>query len=1467
MRDVAEKEKSFTEEHLKMGRASLAHYQQLLEGIQRERVALMPDATDEALAALDARFERERRQFAGGLPIYAHKPELVRAMKANNVLLVTAPTGSGKSTQLPQYMLDEVLDPRDKRKVAVLQPRRVNASSLCERVAEERGSRPGGEVGYTVGRGLSNATDETRLHFMTHGLFVQLAQNMEAFAKAYAAVLLDEAHERSVEIDMSFALLRQMLSAKLDVRLVIMSATIGGGAAASGTSTSDKSVASRFQDFLADPSGPQAPLLHLHGSAFPVFVRRCPMPDTPELQAGSMAKAIGAAGNSMVLASLAIQHAIDVLRTTKEGNILVFVAGEADVSRAIRTVRNYVASPTLGAAGAGGGGARGTTTTSTDYGSFYGSYGSFLGASSALGFSFLLPEVKEEGAEASSSSSSSSSWVGSVGAAIGSAFGIGGGLAAPASSQQVGVYPFHGKLSPTERDQVLNHHEDRLVIFTTNYAETGLTIPNVRYVIDTGLERRARWNPELRMEELTTQPITRSSMLQRTGRAGRVASGICVRLYTEEAEKAFEELPPPSILEHDSENVVLQLLEMRKRCGNELKLIDDIPKAKWQASARQLIELGAVDKVSGQPTSSGTALLRLGLEHRLGRFLITAKDSGCLGEAMMLVAVLASNGGEKLLPARPAKDVAQATGTGGGGGSATSKLKDFEVSMTRYRWDPVTDDKVRTVLMSVLAAKGPGQYEINGKRYEARLKSPGAIVQRNLESGYERNVREVATAKNFTVGLDDLHARFLDETGDHWTLLRIMQAYRSESPSEGELNWCQRNGFAFHVLSEADTTYQHIQDQCAALRMLAQVKESDWLARGGEPSAELKANVLKALCTAFYDQLCSAKDAAEPGAGFVRMVPPDQQAGDMAEAQTVFRRKHGPQGPDDDGDDPNPPEIILHLNHHSAVWKVSGMQVAAAQAQLPAAAARSASASASPSSCASPCSSARTSSSSARAIASSFAHRVAAAFSAAAATPASTDGQATKTTSPLLIFHSAMLSNGPKMAPSMQIASYVDPEMVKGTLPQNWCSKAQFDAMMKETAERACFTYNLGTHNRDIFLRSNGAFFEKLKRRYRSMHIELSTVEEGSVLKVTCHKTLVGLIKERVERRIKELQQEEVYLPVPQGAKIGNFIGPKGAEIQKLQQELGDLLRNALGEEDYENRKLKSWIFVEGRTADGSWSDKANPKERVRILLKGRVKALMAVIVGRVRSALIEKCELNGTSDPLIWLDNAPNSIAGVSSAKMLKSPRLMFLSQRQKPPPPTDADSAKLHVAHAAVWDAGCSVYGGFVRDWVIRGESANDIDVNTGDYDATQRAMQQALQPYGITMQTSQPWGETKAYRRLTFVWQGSSLEVDLVDPSKVPHTPPGVDCDVGNLKIDSRGGLQLKVPELVSLEKSIKHALSKKFVCFYEPSSDMAKRRIQKYMQRGWVIKSPVPKGVGGTPQQIQTKQKYSEAFWQR
>jgi len=1426
-KDVEDQEKRFADEHLKMGRASLAHYTATLEQLRSTVEGIHPDAADAVLARLDARFERERKQFTDGLPIYSDKPKLVAALRQHKVLLVTAPTGSGKSTQLPQYIADEVLAPDDQRQIAVLQPRRVNASSLCERVAEERGSFPGQEVGYTVGRGESNATNgETRIHFMTHGLFVQRAQNMPAFAKTYAAVLLDEAHERSVEIDVSFALLRELTTAH-DVRLVVMSATIG--------KSGGQSVASRFQDFLAAPFGPQPPLLPLTGSAFPVFIRRCPVPDAPD--DGSMASVLGSAGNSAVLASLALQQAVDILQTTTEGNVLVFFPGEGDISRAIRTCRSIF--PNADGSHAAGAAGHAWSTTSSAYGSFFGS--SFLGVDSSVGFSFYLQAQSTPAASGSSSLlDAASSFFGLGSSGVSSS--VSSSVSSGGSRQRVGIYPFHGKLSPAERDQAVHHHEDRVIIFTTNYAETGLTIPNIRYVIDTGLERRMRWNPELGMSELTTQPITRSSMLQRTGRAGRVASGVSIRLYSEEAERRFDEQPPPSILEQDSQKVVLQLLEMRKRCGGkELELIDAIPQPSWDASARQLIEFGALDKNDRTPTKPGEALLRLGLDYRLGRFLIQCDGFGCLSEGVLLAALLACTGGEKLLPLRPAKDKTTTPGNG-----AVTTSKDFEMSVNRYKWEPLTNANACTVLTSVLAGGGPGQYEISGKRYEARLTSPGAIVQKNLETDYERSVREVGAA-SLPV---DLHERFYDESGDHWTLLRIMQAFRSESRKDGELKWCQTNDFPYHILSEADTTYQHIQEQCVTLGM--ELADSAWIRKGGEPPSQLKEKILMALCAAYYDQLCTTKDAEQPNAGFIRLVPSDDKAESMATAQTAFQHRYGAHPGDTltvagdsaaasaasastagsvtpaanatanggGSDSANPPEVAIRLDNRSVVWRAKRDVI-----------------------------------------------------SSSALPPQSpSNGQERTTESRLLIFHSVMLTNGKQLSPQMQIASYVEPDWIKANAPQEWCSKAQFDQMMRAKVERACFTYRLGQHNRDIFLRDHGAWFSKMRSRFPSLAVDL----DGNVLKVTCHKVLVGLIKERVERRIEMLQQEDVYVPVPKGANIGKFIGKfdatvkMGSELFKLQSELGQLVRNALGEEDYENKKLAQWIFVEGKSSDGSWSHRVDPKERVRIVFKGRVKALMPVIVGRVRSALIEKCELQ--PENLDWpTGDTPVALAGASScsAHMMNNKRLMLLSQQQKPPPPQNLDDAKLHVAHAAIFDAGAVVYGGFLRDWIIRGEPANDVDVNTSDYSATERAMDAALQPFGITLHGSQAWGETKAYRRLTFKWSGSQVEVDLVNPSLVPPTAPGVDCDVGNLKLDRTGGLQLKVPRLatcVSLAKSIKHAQSKKFVLFYDPSGDVAQKRLHKYVQRGWTCKSPVPAQLGLPTARLKPKQKYARPFWQ-
>jgi len=237
------------------------------------------------------------------------------------------------------------------------------------------------------------------------------------------------------------------------------------------------------------------------------------------------------------------------------------------------------------------------------------------------------------------------------------------------------------------------------------------------------------------------------------------------------------------------------------------------------------------------------------------------------------------------------------------------------------------------------------------------------------------------------------------------------------------------------------------------------------------------------------------------------------------------------------------------------------------------------------------------------------------------------------------------------------------------------------------------------------------------------------------------------------------------------------------------------------------------------------------------------------------------------------------------------------------------------MHVAHAAIFDAGCVVYGGFLRDWVVRGETAGDVDVRTSDYDATEQAMSTALQEFSISISDSQQWGQNKNYRRLQYTWQGNAIYVDLVNPILVPFTPPGVDCDVGNLQLDKHNGLHLKVP-LVSLAKSIEHCMSKKFVLFYDLSarsscalypffktvmcknhpncgygdrcifahgpeelrkldktgdgSEPAGRRLEKYIKRGWICKSHVPPDVasrlGLSTKQLKPKEKFLKPYWQ-
>ena len=820
----------------------------------------------------------------------------------------------------------------------------------------------------------------------------------------------------------------------------------------------DTKTIQRFQDFLKDASGTSPARVALDGSAFPVFVRRMPMDDEADQAAnpadptgggaggGTIAKALGTSGNARVLTSLALQQACDILESTTDGNVLVFVAGEADITRSIRTCRTKFQSARGGATDPWDP----WSTSASAYGSFWNqSYGSFLGGDD-LGFHFIL-EQDESVSSDGGGSSKEGGWLSGATTALS---GLIGGGASRKRQVKVGIYPFHGKLSPAQRDEVINYREDRIIVFTTNYAETGLTIPNVRYVIDTGLERRSSWNPETCMQELVTQRITKSSMLQRTGRAGRVASGICVRLYSEEVEAQLQDLPPPAILVENSQQTVLRLLALqhgKQLKGKSLQMLEPIPKKSWDESARLLKEFNAID-ADGKPTTAGKSLLGLGLDHRIGRFLIACAAAKCLPAGTMLAALLSSGHTEKLLPLRRREDKSRASSSGGGIASAAAsvaKPKQFEVDLGRRSWEQITDANATAILNKVLSGDGPAVYNVGKYAYEARVDPSNSqqLIQKNVDTGKERKVREKQPAPPYSTAgsggfgsFDDARARFLDPTGDHWTLLKTFRAFLVEGSSP--VKWCQQHGLPFHTLQEAETTHEHIQDTLSNINMDPYKTDfEDWHGRAGsgEPSAELRDALLKCVCAAFYDQLCVPKNPEKLNEGLVRIASGSGGAEAMVRYQRAFQARHGAVAVADpdavepteqaeaptDGELAAPEEIVMRLRDRSTLW---AMPLPKPDMPMP--------------------------------------------------------GTVTTQMGTLLIFHSMILTDAGDQTPSMQIISQIKPEWVQEAAPSGWCREVNFAEMMRSTVERASFTVNVGQHGRDIFTRNHGEWLSKMRKRY-----------------------------------------------------------------------------------------------------------------------------------------------------------------------------------------------------------------------------------------------------------------------------------------------------------------------------------------------------------------------------------------------
>lgn len=444
------------------------------------------------------------------LPIYALRDELRRAWSGGRNLVICAPTGSGKTTQICQYVLAD--GAANGRRIVVLQPRRVAARSVARRVAQEMGVELGGLVGYQV-RFEERLSADTQIAFVTEGILLRWLQS-EPDLGSIGAILFDEFHERNLLSDTALALCKQLQRAsRQDLLLCVMSATL-----------EVKPVAA----YLGN-----APVIESEGRSYPVQICYDIASDVVE----------GAAA-----------RAVKILRETSEGDVLVFMPGMQEIIGCMDETRRVW---------------RNTAGESA------------------------IPPL---------------------------------------------VLPLHGEMSPADQDRVFAPSERRRVIVATNVAETSLTIPGIRFVVDGGLARIARYDPARGVNTLHLEPISRASADQRAGRAGRTAPGVCWRLWQEQ-EMAFR--PARNTPEIQRTELSSALLLLHAHGAQDVANFDflDKPDPARVLAAEELLEsLGAIH--NGQITETGRAMLRIPAHPRYARMLLEAQKLGCVPQVALMAALL-----------------------------------------------------------------------------------------------------------------------------------------------------------------------------------------------------------------------------------------------------------------------------------------------------------------------------------------------------------------------------------------------------------------------------------------------------------------------------------------------------------------------------------------------------------------------------------------------------------------------------------------------------------------------------------------------------------------------------------------------------------------------------------------------------------------------------------------------------------
>ena len=464
----------------------------------------------------------EHLQFPPALPVSALRHEIGQALRDHPIVIVCGETGSGKTTQLPKIALacGRGLGAGGAGLVGHTQPRRIAASSVARRIAEELQTPLGQVVGYKV-RFQDRLLPGASVKLMTDGILLAETQG-DPLLRAYDTLIVDEAHERSLNIDFLLGYLKQLLPRRPDLKVVITSATLD---------------AERFSRFFGTPGAP-APVIQVSGRLFPVEVRWRPFEESRDHDLND-----------------AIAQAVDELwQGGSSGDILVFLPGEREIREAADHLRRH------------------------------------LGQAARRG-----PAVE--------------------------------------------VLPLFARLSPAEQDRVFQPGNGRRIVLATNVAETSLTVPGIRFVIDSGLARVKRYSYRSKVEQLLVEPISQAAAQQRAGRCGRVAEGICIRLYDEATFAQRPRFTDPEILRASLAGVILRMKALGLGAVEDFPFVEPPPRKAIADGQALLAELDALDE-AGELTDVGRQLARLPLDPRVGRMILAARQREALSEVLVIAAAL-----------------------------------------------------------------------------------------------------------------------------------------------------------------------------------------------------------------------------------------------------------------------------------------------------------------------------------------------------------------------------------------------------------------------------------------------------------------------------------------------------------------------------------------------------------------------------------------------------------------------------------------------------------------------------------------------------------------------------------------------------------------------------------------------------------------------------------------------------------